>query len=103
MLLRDRLLVAANAALVSLTGNPDTHFGIVNEGVAPALVATLQHGKIKKRLKLEHSYHYRSMVLMILVKWQGNNLSMWLQALDALCYAALLTEVSRQSVSNCGH
>lgn len=43
-LLRDRLLVAANAALVSLTGNPDTHFGIVNEGAAPALVATLQHG-----------------------------------------------------------
>lgn len=68
MLLRDRLLVAANAALVSLTGNPDTHFGIVNEGVAPALVATLQHGKIKKRLKLEHSYHYRSMIVMMLVK-----------------------------------
>ena len=43
-LLRDRLLVAANAALVSLTGNSDTHFGIVNEGAAPALVATLQHG-----------------------------------------------------------
>ena len=42
--MRDRLLVAANAALVSLTGNPDTHFGIVNEGAAPALVATLQHG-----------------------------------------------------------
>ena len=36
--------MAANAALVSLTGNPDTHFGIVNEGAAPALVATLQHG-----------------------------------------------------------
>ena len=37
--------MAANAALVSLTGNPDTHFGIVNEGAAPALVATLQYGK----------------------------------------------------------
>ncbi len=44
-LLRNRLLVAANAALVSLTGNPDTHFGLVNEGAAPALVATLQYGK----------------------------------------------------------
>ncbi len=42
--LRNRL-VAANAALVSLTGNPDTHFGLVNEGAAPALVATLQYGK----------------------------------------------------------
>ena len=45
-LLRSRLLVAANAALVSLTGNPDTHFGLVNEGAAPALVATLQYGKV---------------------------------------------------------
>lgn len=42
---RDRLLVAANAALLSLLDNADTHFGVVNEGAAPALVATLQHGR----------------------------------------------------------
>lgn len=43
-LVRDRLLVAANAALASLAGNADTHFAMVNEGAAPALVAALQHG-----------------------------------------------------------
>ena len=42
---RDKLLVAANAALASLAGNADTHFAMVNEGAAPALVATLQHGE----------------------------------------------------------
>lgn len=42
---QDRLLVAANAALLSLLDNADTHFVAVNEGAAPALVATLQHGK----------------------------------------------------------
>lgn len=41
---RDRLLVAATAALASLAGNADTHFAMVNEGAAPALVAALQHG-----------------------------------------------------------
>lgn len=43
---QDRLLVAANAALLSLLDNADTHFAAVNEGAAPALVATLQHGKL---------------------------------------------------------
>ena len=43
-LVRDRLLVAANAALASLAGNADTHFAMVNEGAAPALVTALQHG-----------------------------------------------------------
>lgn len=43
-LVKDRLLVAANAALASLAGNADTHFAMVNEGAAPALVAALQHG-----------------------------------------------------------
>lgn len=45
-LVRDRLLVAANAALASLAGNADTHFAMVNEGAAPALVAPLQHGTL---------------------------------------------------------
>lgn len=45
-LVRDRLLVAANAALASLAGNADTHFAMVNEGAAPALVAALQHGTL---------------------------------------------------------
>ncbi|KAL3161961.1 hypothetical protein ABBQ38_009041 [Trebouxia sp. C0009 RCD-2024] len=45
-LVKDRLLVAANAALASLAGNADTHFAMVNEGAAPALVATLQHGSL---------------------------------------------------------
>ena len=45
-LVQDRLLVAANAALASLAGNADTHFVMVNEGAAPALVATLQHGQL---------------------------------------------------------
>lgn len=44
--MRDRLLVAANAALASLAGNADTHFAMVNDGAAPALVATLQHGQL---------------------------------------------------------
>lgn len=43
-LVKDRLLVAANAALASLAGNADTHFAMVNEGAAPALVAALQYG-----------------------------------------------------------
>ena len=42
---RDRLLVAASAALVSLASNPDTHFRLINEGAAPALVAVLQNGR----------------------------------------------------------
>lgn len=42
---QDRLLVAANAALLSLLDNADTHFAAINEGAAPALVTTLQYGK----------------------------------------------------------
>lgn len=42
---KDRLLVAANAALLSLLDNADTHFGVVNEGGAPALVTILQYGE----------------------------------------------------------
>ncbi|DBA77036.1 TPA: hypothetical protein ACH3X1_009624 [Trebouxia sp. C0004] len=56
-LLRNRLLVAANAALVSLTGNPDTHFGLVNEGAAPALVATLQYGTVNSQALACNSMH----------------------------------------------
>lgn len=39
-----RVSRAANAAVVSLAGNADTHFCLVNEGLVPALITCLSSG-----------------------------------------------------------
>ena len=64
--MRDRLLVAASAALVSLAGNPDMHFRLINEGAAPALVATLQNGETYN-LPCKNKAQYGVKVLTALV------------------------------------
>ena len=83
--MRDRLLVAANAALASLAGNADTHFATVNEGAAPALVATLQHGAHLRLVSQEQLTEMAPNRAISLTTGQDNMLCLTLLLVQSVC------------------